>query len=300
MASPISVVKGSSSANCHNPLGECNNNTDKCQSTFQLVESFGRSRLSNPHGVTLSYNGDIVVADRGNHSVQFFTWSCYYMTCVHMVDGGPTDICAMRYQRFCVTDANNGVVRIITQDGRLVRKIGEGILIRPIGIATLSDNIFVVDSDNHCVLNFSKLGRVIKKIGSYGNGDAQFCHPSFIAVNGKGELIVSDSGNSRVIVVSQNGECIFSIDGKSGEDVQFRNPRGVAVDFHDNIYVASDHRVLMFSPRGRFLCLVVDDASLEAPTGLEVTKRNPCEIVVSDSSNNCIRVYTGYCQKDQY
>ncbi|XP_077985869.1 putative peptidyl-glycine alpha-amidating monooxygenase pamn-1 [Glandiceps talaboti] len=260
---------------------------------FKLIESFGGKRLDTPHGVALTPNGDIMVADRNNKKVQFFTWSCRYMTKLNLVED-PVDLIPISHGRFAITDYKNSLVYIVTQDGKIVKKIGNGILKGPIGITTSEEKtiIFVVDSDDSCIRVFNTQGKQIKVIGSHGNEEGQLNLPSYITINSKSELIVSDTGNSRVQIFTSEGNFVHSF----GEDPEFAdffgNITGIAVDVHDNIYISGEDRVNMFSPGGKFICRVdSEDDMLGTPIGIDITKRIPSEVVVSDSVNNRIRIY---------
>ncbi|XP_070551847.1 tripartite motif-containing protein 2-like [Ptychodera flava] len=265
---------------------------------FQVMEKFGSKRLKSPHGVALSLNGDIIVADRGSKRVQFFTWSCRYMTKLDVAED-PIDIAPITRERYAITDHGNAVVYIVTQNGKIIRTIGEGILKAPIGVVAFGEknavSIYVVDSEDGCIHVFNLLGKQVKVIGCYGNEDGQLQRPSYIALNSKQELVVSDSGNNRVQIFTSEGDfvrCFGASDDDNENSEGFSDLRGVAVDVHDNIFTACSGGVLMYSPSGKFICRVdSDDDEVGTPVGVAVTQRVPCEVVVSDSDCNLIRIY---------
>jgi tripartite motif-containing protein 71 len=117
-------------------------------------------------GLAFDGEGNIAVADDGNH-------------CVHV----------MRYS-----------------DGAFIRSIGVGVLNRPSGVAfDAAGNIVVVDHANHgvYVLRYCD-GALVRTIGSVGRGrdNGQFCAPvGGVAVDAEGHVVVVDSHNHRVQVL---------------------------------------------------------------------------------------------------
>ncbi len=117
-------------------------------------------------GLAFDGDGNIAVADGGNH-------------CVHV----------MRYS-----------------DGAFLRSIGVGVLNRPSGVAfDAAGNIVVVDHANHsvCVLCYCN-GQLVRTIGSVGRGaeNGQFSAPvGGVAIDADGLVVVVDTNNHRVQVL---------------------------------------------------------------------------------------------------
>ena len=64
--------------------------------------------------------------------------------------------------------------------------------------------IYVVDNKASCILIFQPNGKLLNKFGSRGNDEGQFAGPHFIAVNSKGNIIVTDFHNHCVKVRLKN------------------------------------------------------------------------------------------------
>jgi hypothetical protein len=108
----------------------------------------------------------------------------------------------------------------------------EGKLEGPEGVAiNESGDIWVTDSANNRVEEFSPTGAFLKACGSAGSEKGEFKEPTGIAINPfDGALYVSDSGNGRVEVLSQS--CAFTeVIGKSGSEAgDLSDPGGLAFD----------------------------------------------------------------------
>lgn len=79
--------------------------------------------------------------------------------------------------------------------------------------------------------------------------------PWGIAVNRKGEVIVTESNQHCVSVFSPKGEKMWSFGSYGSRARQFKSPRGVAVDGEGNIMVADcyNHRIQKFTAEGHAL-----------------------------------------------
>ncbi len=83
--------------------------------------------------------------------------------------------------------------------------------IGPAGIAVnpSSGSVYVADTNNHRIQQFSHNGTFINTWGSEGSTNGQFMYPSNIAVNpSSGSVYVADTGNNRIQQFSHNGTFI--------------------------------------------------------------------------------------------
>ena len=79
--------------------------------------------------------------------------------------------------------------------------------------------------------------------------------PAGVAINQKGEVLVSEGNRHCVSVFSASGKKLQSIGTRGIGKGQFEHPRGVAVDGEGNLLVAdtNNHRIQKLTPDGRFL-----------------------------------------------
>jgi PKD repeat protein/sugar lactone lactonase YvrE len=184
-------------------------------------------RFIDPSGLTFDQNGNLYIADTGNHRVQI-----YNNQFVHVATLGETGVSGSDNAHF-----NNPNDVAVDKDGY----------------------IYVADADNHRVQVFNSNRQYVRTIGGGGTGN-DFGHfsgwgPHHIAVDSQGRLYVVDSGNSRVQVFDNfaNGNAyLTTLGGRSGtQSGRFSNVKGVAVGPDDSVYTSeihNNHRIQKFTP----------------------------------------------------
>ena len=188
--------------------------------TFAGWWSTGNSiRFNNPQGVAVDGNGNVYVADTGNHTIRKI-----------MPDGVAT-----------IVAGSPGISG--STDG-----IGNGARFNePNGVAVdINGNLYVVDTGNHTIRKITPAGVVTTIAGSPGvSGStdgpgrfARFNSPRGLAVDGNGNVYVVDQWNHTIRKISPAGDVITfagspgisgSADG-NGNDARFDLPFCIAVD----------------------------------------------------------------------
>ena len=117
-------------------------------------------------------------------------------------------------------------------------------------------------------------------------------HPWGVAVNQRGEVIVTESGGHCVSVFSPSGKKLRTF-GTCGSGLgQFLSPRGVAVDGEGNILVtdSDNHRIQKFTPKGQFVTAVGANGKgalqFDCPTDISFNKK----VYVADCWNHRVQV----------
>ena len=135
----------------------------------------------------------------------------------------------------------------------------------------------------------------VKKLGTPIQTIDGVNQPFSVAVNQRGEVLVTEVGKHCVSVFSPSGEKLRSF-GKLGyHNEQFNHPSALAVDGDGNILVVDgdNHCVKKFSADGQFLTAVGNHGGgpqqYSFPRGLAVNKTNN-KIYVADRDNNRIQV----------
>ena len=83
---------------------------------------------------------------------------------------------------------------------------GNGQFFNPQGIAvSASGYIYVVDTGNNRIQEFTSSGAYVTQWGSSGSGNGQFNTPIGIAVNSNGNIYVADACNYRIQEFSPSG-----------------------------------------------------------------------------------------------
>ena len=187
----------------------------------------------------------------------------------------------------------------------------------PTGIAiAASGNMYIADSQNHCIRKITASGFVSTFAGSgvagFLNGPAdvaQFNAPYYIAVDASENVYVTETNSYAIRKITQAGD-VSTLAGKNtvqgfldaqGGNALFASPKGMDADAAGNVYVADagNNRVRKITPAGIVTTVAGDgtaayldaqgtSAKLNNPTGVAVNAAGA--IYVSDTSNNRIRV----------
>ncbi|MEB3198426.1 MAG: hypothetical protein VKP62_14595 [Candidatus Sericytochromatia bacterium] len=245
--------------------------------------------FQNPRGLALAKDGRLFVADTGNHCIRLIAPHATLagVLAVYTVAGRPGvaghrdgvgqeanfdqpwDLTVDREGNLLVSDRGNHCLRKVTPAGvvttvagtpsRSGYQDGDALQARfddPQGIVvTAAGDLFVCDSDNHCLRRVAPTGLVSTYAGVAGtrghrNGpaDAALFHtPTFLSLAKDGSFYVSDSGNRRLRQVGSDyvvrtlagtGEA-GELDGP-GAFATFRGLAGVAWDETQGILMAEE------------------------------------------------------------
>lgn len=74
-----------------------------------------------------------------------------------------------------------------------------------------SDNLYVLDGQNHRVLVFDASGAFVRQFGRRGGGPGEFQAPLHIAVGRDGNVVVSDLGNRAFVVYTPAGQHVRNV-----------------------------------------------------------------------------------------
>ena len=119
--------------------------------------------------------------------------------------------------------------------------------------------------------------------------------PWGVAINQRGEVVVTDAGGDCVSVFSPNGEKLQSFGTCGSGHGQFNYPSGVAVDGEGNILVAdcNNHRFQKFTAEGRFISAMGTKGSgplqFRCPTHIAFNTSNS-KVYVAGNLNHHVQV----------
>ncbi len=153
-------------------------------------------------------------------------------------------------ERVYLSDSGAQVVRVYEKNGDPVMEIGRNQLERPTGIALdrAHGRLYVSDSsrkksDNHRVRVFDLAGKWLGDLGAQegrpgkGDADGQWYFPTYIALDGEGNVYVADTMNFRIQVFNPKGEFVRKF-GENGDGPgTFARLKGIDFDGFGNIYV---------------------------------------------------------------
>ena len=184
-------------------------------------EGVSPGEFYQPRDIAIGPNGDVYVADTGNHRIEHFsaqgellgTWGGFASVADGNAPGGTFN------EPWGVAVAPNG-------------------------------DVYVADTWNHRVQWFSSEGTFKGMFGSEGLGQDPlvFWGPRDVAVDSQGRVYVADTGNKWIKVFSAEGEAVAQFGGAGYLPGMLDEPVGLGVDAFDRIYVADtwNRRVQVF------------------------------------------------------
>jgi len=234
------------------------------------------AQLSAPAGVAVDANGNLYIADTGNHRIRKVTPAGIVTTfagngtAAAAGDGGQA--VKAQLSAYAITIDAAGNLFIGDVDNRRIRKVTTDGVISTVAGSAISNqfsnfheitvdrlgNIFVAATDNSVIREvISGTGAVTTFAGNGANGFfgdgspatvAALAFPRGVAFDSQGDMLIGDSGNFRIRLVVQSdgkmntvagtGDASFSGDGRAALNAQFLAPKGVAVDGRGNLYIA--------------------------------------------------------------
>jgi YD repeat-containing protein len=156
-----------------------------------------------------------------------------------------------------VTASNStGAVSVSTVASAVVRTLdyereigttgeGEGQLKNPEGVGTDSkNNIWVADTGNNRIEEFSPTGTYLGRFGSLGTGNGELAKPHGLVIDKKGDFYVVDTGNNRVEEFNEEEKYVRQF------NTGLNKPAGIALDATGNVWVTN--------PSGGTLNMIVE------------------------------------------
>ncbi|WP_187269562.1 IPT/TIG domain-containing protein [Flagellimonas hymeniacidonis] len=232
-------------------------------------DGFGSAAQFNaPWDVDIDADGNVYVADSGNHRIRKIAPNGNVITLAGLTQGNadgrgtdaqfdtPTGIAVTPAGIVYVADSRSGMIRKIDLEGNVTSfSSGFGVVV---GITIdEEENVFFTEPNGHYIWKINFENNEIALIAGDGEGDvdghiegAQFRYPRGLDIDAEGNIYVVDEQNQKIKKISGDQVITYagSIEGEadgSGLDAQFNHPFGVTVDTSGNVYVAdtSNHRI---------------------------------------------------------
>lgn len=212
-------------------------------------------QFTEPNGVAMNRDDDIVIADTNNNRVQLFNKFGkfkYQFGCVPTVEGNllfPNRVAVTTGGDVVVTErAPTHQVQVYNQYGQFVRKFGSDVLHYPRAVAVDSDDfIIIVECRIMRVVIFDQTGKLVHQFSCIPN--LQF--PNGVAVRNR-EIFISDNRSHCVMVYDYDGNFRRQI----GCEGLTNYPIGVLIGKDGSVLIADNHNnfnLTVFTPEGQLI-----------------------------------------------
>lgn len=199
-------------------------------------------QFTEPSGVAVNAQNDIIVADTNNHRIQIFDKDGRFK--FQFGECGKRDGQLLYPNRVAVVKQSGDIIvterspthqiQVYNQYGQFVRKFGADILQHPRGVTVdYKGNIIIVECKVMRVIIFDLMGNVLHKFGC--SKHLEF--PNGVVVNDKQEIFISDNRAHCVKVFSYSGTFLRNIGGEGLTNY----PIGVCINDNGEILVADNH-----------------------------------------------------------
>ncbi|HYR29289.1 MAG TPA: hypothetical protein VEU30_12540 [Thermoanaerobaculia bacterium] len=137
------------------------------------------ARFNDPAGMTIDANENVIIADRGNHTIR------------RMTPGGEVTT----------------IAGVAGEAGHRDGASSQALFNRPVGVAVdARGNVYVTEEGNHTVRKIAPNGRVTTVAGQPGAAGpadgmgegAQFNRPAMLAIDSEGTVWIADAGNGKL------------------------------------------------------------------------------------------------------
>jgi sugar lactone lactonase YvrE len=172
------------------------------------------------------------------------------------------------------SDRPGNRVVVLDKDGKIVRRIGEGVLDQPqsVAIDRKRELLYVVtgvyqDKTTHRIEVFRLDGTHLRTVGTRGHEPGTFNFPSGVTVGPDGTVYVVDMLNFRVQLFDPQGALVGMFGGIGVQQAgKFDKAKGLALDTFGNLYVTDSAQGVVQIFNDRFQPLLVFGGRASAPT----------------------------------
>ena len=263
------------------------------------------SGLNRPHGLAVTKEGLIVVAENTAHCVTVFDRDGRKLRSIGRQGSGQSKLSGPHGVALCsdnsVLVTVNHCVKKYSLDGKFMTSVGtygSGQLefYDPYDVTANDRNVYVSDKYNNRIVILNTDLTHHSNFGSYGSGPGELYYPEGIAIDSSGKLFVADHKNNRIQVFNHEGKFLYQFQKQGPEMENLSRPTRVFIDSDDFVYVLLRDAgcVSMFDNKGKFIKLFgkkgVMAGEFSEPRDIVVDMNG--SVYISDSGNNRIQIFT--------
>ncbi len=211
---------------------------------YSFVEGSGAGALPKPINITIDTDGTKYITDTVRNQILVFSRDDEYLRAFG-VEGQfkPVDVAIAGDSLYVANLQNHNIQVLDKRSGDLITTIGkvgseEGELYHPTNLAIGPNNhLYVSDTGNFRVQEFSLDGQFIRSIGKIGAGAGSLARPKGIALDHDGNLYVVDAAFENVQIFDSQGELLLffgepATNHPSGLDL----PTDISIDYPNAVY----------------------------------------------------------------
>jgi len=242
-----------------NRAAGCRRVFSKCEIYHCKFGEFGilEGQFTEPSGVAVTEDNEIIVADTNNHRIQVFDKDGNFK--FQFGEVGKRDGQLLYPNRVAVVPGTGDIVvterspthqvQIFTKNGQFIRKFGADVLQHPRGVTVdIWGRIVVVECKVMRVVIFDMMGTVLNKFSC----SRYLEFPNGVVVNDQMEIFVSDNRAHCVKVFDYQGNFLRQIGGEGVSNF----PIGVGLTASGDIAIADNHNnfnLTVFNQAGQLL-----------------------------------------------
>lgn len=212
------------------------------KSTFTEFIPSGKGELKTPLNCSIDQLGNLYVADAERKQVVIFNDKGDYISSFgEKEDFKPTDI-AVSDGKLWVLNMTGHQVMVYNNDStyKLISRFpgvntdSAGYLFSPTNLSVTENQVYVTDFGDFIVKKFSKDGKYLGPIGTYGDRPGQFTRPKGTSVDRESNLYVVDAGFENVQIFDKNDKLLMFFGGNYKGPGDMWLPAKVTLDY-DNL-----------------------------------------------------------------
>jgi tripartite motif-containing protein 71 len=269
----------------------------------------GKGQFTGPRAVAVSASNRIFIADAGNHRIQVVLSDGTAVAGWGRRGNGPSEflfpsgIAVGPAGEVFVADTGNDRIQVFDANGAFVR---EWPMRAPGAIAVSAAQVAVAEPDASRVQIFTLEGAAVRTLGGFGDDAGRFKHPSGIAWDDQGDLVVADTGNHRLQRLDPTGVPRVQWGTWGLQEGLFADPRSVSCH-GGRVYVADsgNHRIQVFDRSGAFLYqwgrapakAFQGEGRLHFPSAVAVSPAGGLTVVVEPFDHRCQVFANGSARK---
>lgn len=207
---------------------------------FSFVNGEGTGSLRKPINIAVDPAGNKYITDLGRHQVVAFDKDDNYLRAYEpkgefkpagvAVIGDRLYVSDTKQMQIDVFDVRSG--KHLLTFGRRGEKDGE--MLHPTNLAAAPNgNLYVTDTNNFRVQEFTPDGKFVRVLGGVGTGLGRFARPKGLAVDREGRIYVADAAFENVQAFNQDGKLLLFFGSPGAKPYNLNLPAALAINYDD-------------------------------------------------------------------